>query len=284
VGRQEHAIDKVLDRRLITEARPALEWRERVRITAPIRNTDRATGTMLASEVARLFGAEGLPDDTIAVDLTGTAGQSFGAFLARGITLTLEGEANDYVGKGLSGGRLVIFPPRNAAYRDGANTIAGNVALYGATGGEAFIRGSAGERFAIRNSGARAVVEGVGFHGCEYMTGGTVVILGPTGLNFAAGMSGGLAYVLDVDGEFDQRCNLDMVDLDLLDDRDEETVQALIRTHVDLTGSTLGAEVLAGWKDFRARFIKVFPMEYRKVLGRMIKDDAETRREVPQHG
>ena len=185
----------------------------------PIRNTDRTAGTMLGYEVTRRFGGAGLPDDTIRVSFTGSAGQSFGAFIPRGITLALEGEANDFVGKGLSGGRLIVRPPRDAAFAAEENVIIGNVALYGATSGEAFVRGVAGERFAVRNSGAHAVVEGVGDHGCEYMTGGRVVVLGRTGRNFAAGMSGGIAYVLDTDGSFALNCNIDMVDLERLERR-----------------------------------------------------------------
>ena len=203
---------------------------------------------MLGYEVTRRFGGAGLPDDTIRVNFTGSAGQSFGAFIPRGITLALEGEANDFVGKGLSGGRLIVRPPVNAAFAAEENVIIGNVALYGATSGEAFISGIAGERFAVRNSGAHAVVEGVGDHGCEYMTGGRVIVLGRTGRNFAAGMSGGIAYVLDTDGSFALNCNIDMVDLERLDQPDEVAlVRDLIARHVALTGSAIGQRVLDAW-------------------------------------
>ena len=206
-------MDKALDLRLIELAQPALERQERVTIDIPIRNINRTVGTMLSGEVARRYGHEGLPDDTIHVRLAGSAGQSFGAFLSKGMTLDLIGETNDYCGKGLSGGRISVQPSPKFRGDPAQNMITGNVVLYGAISGEAYFRGVAGERFAVRNSGARAVVEGVGDHGCEYMTGGTVVVLGATGRNFAAGMSGGVAYVLDIDGQFGKKCNLAMVDL-----------------------------------------------------------------------
>src|SRR5262245_52332904 len=211
---QDHGLDQALDNELIAACRPALEERQPIVVSRPIRNVHRAAGTMLGYEVTRRWGGAGLPDDTITARFTGSAGQSFGAFLPRGITLALEGDANDYLGKGLSGGRIVVAPPGLATFAAEDNVIAGSVALYGATSGEAFIRGIAGERFAVRNSGAVAVVEGVGDHGCEYMTGGRVVVLGRTGRNFAAGMSGGIAYVLDAAGEFRRCCNPEMVDLE----------------------------------------------------------------------
>ncbi len=295
---QKHPIDDILDRRLIAEAAPALESEEPVVIESTIRNVDRATGTMLSGEVARRFGHEGLPDDTIVVKLTGTAGQSFGAFLAQGVTLDLVGDANDYVGKGLSGGRIVVRPPENAAYKPDESMIVGNTVLYGAIEGECYFSGIAGERFAVRNSGAVAVVEGVGDHGCEYMTGGITVVIGKTGRNFAAGMSGGIAYVLDEDGSFGARCNLAMVELepvpeedDLLEllhhhggdmechgrvdvssdmtSHDEERLLTLIQNHLHYTGSARARHILDNWLEFRPKFVKVMPVEYRRALREM---------------
>jgi glutamate synthase domain-containing protein 3 len=235
----------------------------------PIRNVQRTVGAMLSGEVARRHGAEGLPDDTISCSFNGSAGQSFGAFLARGITLSLEGEANDYVGKGLCGGRIVIYPPRSAGFAAEENILIGNVALYGATSGEAFINGMAGERFAVRNSGATAVVEGVGDHGCEYMTNGVVVVLGAAGRNFAAGMSGGIAYVLDINGDFaEKRCNHGSVDLEpVIEQLDLQVLRSLITRHADLTGSKQARKVLQNWRELLPRFFKVFPHEYKRVLG-----------------
>jgi glutamate synthase (NADPH) large chain len=226
----------------------------------------RTVGTMLGYEVTRRYGGVGLPDDTIRIHFRGSAGQSFGAFLPRGITLTLEGDSNDYVGKGLSGGRIVVFPPSASRFQAEENIIIGNVALYGATSGEAYIRGVAGERFAVRNSGAHTVVEGVGDHGCEYMTGGRVVVLGPTGRNFAAGMSGGIAYVLDTDGRFGGRANRGMVDLEAPTAADETFLQEIIERHVALTGSELGARILEDWRTARAQFVKVMPRDYKRVV------------------
>jgi glutamate synthase (NADPH) large chain len=220
--------------------------------------------------VTRRYGGKGLPDDTICLRFTGSAGQSFGAFLPRGISLALEGDANDYFGKGLSGGRLVLFPPRHCAFAPEENIVVGNVVLYGATSGEAFIRGVAGERFAVRNSGAVAVVEGVGDHGCEYMTGGCVIVLGKTGRNFAAGMSGGIAYVLDVSGDFARRCNTAMVDLEPLTDDDEvERVRALVERHAALTRSGPAQRVLGAWLAFQPMFVKVMPRDYKRALARL---------------
>ena len=241
---QDHGLEQALDNELIVACRR----RARTSAAGGARagrsgNVHRAVGTMLGYEVTRRWGGAGLPDDTITVRFTGSAGQSFGAFVPRGITLALEGDANDYVGKGLSGGRIVVAPPRGATFAAEDNVIAGNVALYGATSGEAFIRGVAGERFAVRNSGATAVVEGVGDHGCEYMTGGRVVVLGRTGRNFAAGMSGGIAYVLNATHEFERRCNPELVDLEPLDREDLAFVHDLIAQHVALTGSHLGARL-----------------------------------------
>src|SRR4029453_16723062 len=222
---QDHGLEKALDHTLIESSADALERGEPVRITLPVRNVNRTVGTMLGHEVTKRWGADGLPDDTIDVTLTGSAGQPFGAFVPRGITLRLFGDANDYLGKGLSGGRLVVRPDRSAGVSAEQNIIAGNVIAYGATRGEIFLRGQAGERFCVRNSGATAVVEGVGDHGCEYMTGGTVVVLGRTGRNFAAGMSGGTAYVLDADGGFAERCNMELVGFDPLEESDLETLR-----------------------------------------------------------
>ena len=266
VQRQDAGLNRVLDRVLIARSSAALVRQEPVEIALPIRNTDRTTGTLLGYEVTKRYGGPGLPDDTIKINLTGAAGQSFGAFLPRGITLLLEGEANDFVGKGLSGGRIVVRPPRTATFVAEENIIIGNVSLYGATSGDAYIRGVAGERFAVRNSGAQAVVEGVGDHGCEYMTGGRVVVLGRTGRNFAAGMSGGVAYVLDGDGSFALNCNIEMVDLDRLDDEDElSRVHELIARHVVLTGSTIGDRVLQEWSSMRAKLIAVMPRDFKRV-------------------
>jgi glutamate synthase domain-containing protein 3 len=266
---QTHGLQKALDNRLIELSRPALERGEKVAIETPIRNINRTVGTMLSYEIAKRYGHDGLPDDTIHIRLAGSAGQSFGAFLAKGVTLDLVGDTNDYCGKGLSGGRISVQPSPKFRGEPTENIITGNVVLYGAIAGEAYFRGVAGERFAVRNSGARAVVEGVGDHGCEYMTGGTVVVLGATGRNFAAGMSGGIAYVLDLDGEFVKRCNPAMVDLEPLGAEDESVVKDLIENHVRHTGSKRGAEVLAKWAEYRAKFVKVFPKEYRRALGEL---------------
>src|SRR5258708_17557493 len=221
---------------------------------------------MLGYEVTRRGGGAGLPDDTITLQFTGSAGQSFGAFVPRGITLALEGDANDYVGKGLSGGRIIVAPPRDATFAAEDNVIAGNVALYGATSGAAFIRGVAGERFAVRNSGATAVVEGVGDHGCEYMTGGRVLVLGRTGRNFAAGMSGGVGYVFDPAREFERRCNLELVELEPLDQEHLPVAHDLIARHVELTGSHLGARLLSAWTTTSLQVTKVMPRDYKRAL------------------
>jgi glutamate synthase (NADPH/NADH) large chain len=283
---QAHGLEKALDNRLIELARPALESETPVIIEADIRNVDRATGTMLSGEVAKRYGHEGLPEDTIHVRLAGSAGQSFGAFLAQGVTLDLVGDTNDYCGKGLSGGRITVQPSPKFRGEPADNIITGNVVLYGAIAGEAYFRGVAGERFAVRNSGARAVVEGVGDHGCEYMTGGTIVVLGATGRNFAAGMSGGLAYVLDLEGDFARRCNPAMVELEPLlpeseqhaklapelwhgGQSDESIVRRLVENHARYTGSRRAAEILEKWSQYRAKFVKVFPKEYRRALGEL---------------
>jgi glutamate synthase (NADPH/NADH) large chain len=263
---QDHRLEQALDNELIAACRDALERQLPVELSRPIRNVHRAVGTMLGYEVTRRWGGTGLPDDTITLRFTGSAGQSFGAFVPRGITLALEGDANDYVGKGLSGGRIILAPPRDATFAADENVIAGNVALYGATSGEAFICGVAGERFAVRNSGATAVVEGVGDHGCEYMTGGRIVVLGRTGRNFAAGMSGGIAYVLNTKHEFEHRCNPELVDLEPLDREDLMLVHDLIARHAELTGSRLGARLLAEWSSTSLQFTKVMPRDYKRAL------------------
>jgi glutamate synthase (NADPH/NADH) large chain len=280
---QSHGLEKALDNRIIELARPAIERSEKVSIEMPIRNINRTVGTMLSHEIAKRYGHDGLPDGTIHVRFAGSAGQSFGAFLARGVTLDLTGDTNDYCGKGLSGGRIAVQPSSKFRGEPTENIITGNVVLYGAIAGEAYFRGVAGERFAVRNSGAQAVVEGVGDHGCEYMTGGTVAVLGGTGRNFAAGMSGGIAYVLDMDGEFINHCNTAMVDLepvlsdseqaakvsrDLwhLGESDESLLKRLIENHVRYTGSHRAQLILEKWTYYRQRFVKIFPREYRRAL------------------
>jgi glutamate synthase (NADPH/NADH) large chain len=277
VRRQDHGLTKSLDGTvLIPGCRPALEQGERVSLRLPIKNVHRTVGTLLGYEVTSRYGAEGLPDDTIRLHFTGSAGQSFGAFVPRGITLTLEGDANDYLGKGLSGGRIIAVPPRGSTFVPEENILVGNVVLYGATSGEAFFRGVAGERFAVRNSGALAVVEGVGDHGCEYMTGGRVVILGRTGRNFAAGMSGGIAYVLDEEGDFERRCNKGMVDLEPLAEREDlDLVQDLIRKHAECTGSTLAGKILANWDHIHSKFVKVMPRDYKRAVAAMKRAETE---------
>jgi len=236
----------------------------------PIRNVHRTVGTILGYEVTSRYGADGLPDDAIRLHFTGSAGQSFGAFVPRGITLVLEGDANDYLGKGLSGGKIVAFPPREATFAPEENILVGNVVLYGATSGEAYVRGVAGERFAVRNSGALAVVEGVGDHACEYMTGGRVVVIGRSGRNFAAGMSGGVAYVLDLAGDFRRRCNLGMVDVEpLAQEEDVQEVQDLLRRHVRYTDSTVAARLLDDWAAAQPRFVKIMPRDYKRALAAM---------------
>ncbi|MFW5698264.1 MAG: glutamate synthase large subunit, partial [Planctomycetota bacterium] len=264
---QDHGLDKVLDRELIELCAPALERHEQVVIEKPIFNYNRTACTMLSGEVAKRHGREGLPDGTIDITFSGVAGQSFGVFLAPGINLTLLGEANDYCGKGMNGGRLVVRPDPQASFTWHENSVVGNTVLYGATGGKAFFAGRAGERFCVRNSGAHTVVEGIGDHGCEYMTGGRMICLGPTGRNFAAGMSGGIAYVLDEEGRFGRRCNKGMVDLDELADPAEiAEVRALIEEHHAFTGSSLAQRVLEQWDALLPQFIKIFPHEYRRVL------------------
>jgi glutamate synthase (NADPH/NADH) large chain len=263
---QDHGLAEVLDWKLLKDAAPALAGQQKVFASYPVKNTDRTIGTILSNEISKRYRGAGLPDDTIHFKFTGTAGQSFGAFAARGLTLELEGDGNDYFGKGLSGARLVVYPSSEAGFVPEENIIIGNVAFYGATSGEAFIRGKAGERFGVRNSGIRAVVEGVGDHGCEYMTGGKVVILGDTGRNFAAGMSGGIAYIYDVNGRFPGLCNKEMVDLDPLGDEDAAEIRDLVQKHFAYTGSTVAKFVLDDFENQCKNFVKVFPKDYKKVL------------------
>ena len=267
VTNQEHDIKDVLDRKLISRSFPAIESRMPVELDFPIANTDRSVGAMLSGVVAKKYGNEGLPESTIACTFKGSAGQSFGAFLAHGITFRLEGDANDYVGKGLSGGKIVIVPPAGSTFAPEENIIAGNTLLYGATSGEIYINGRVGERFCVRNSGAIAVVEGVGDHCCEYMTGGRTVVLGTTGRNFAAGMSGGVAYVWNPDGNFDYFCNMEMVELSLIEDMaDNRELYRLIGNHYKHTHSPLAGKMLDNWNEYVNQFIKVIPFEYKKVL------------------
>jgi glutamate synthase (NADPH) large chain len=282
VREQDHGLQDALDNDLIKAAAPALEHRTPVEITAYIRNADRTVGTMLGYEVTKRYGGPGLAEDSIKIAFTGSAGQSFGAFVPRGITMTLVGDANDGFGKGLSGGRLIAYPPRVSTFRSEENIIIGNVAFYGATSGEGFIRGVAGERFCVRNSGATVVVEGVGDHGCEYMTGGRVIVIGKTGRNFAAGMSGGIAYVFDGDGTFERRCNREMVDLEaLIDPDDQNLVQVAIMKHVSFTGSYYAERLLADWANVQRRIVKVMPREYKRALTEQGKRERTVRVAVP---
>jgi glutamate synthase (NADPH) large chain len=258
------SLERVLDHALLAAARPALDYREPVHATFAVRNVDRSVGAMLSGEIARRFGDAGLPDGTIELSFAGSAGQSFGAFCAHGVTLSLEGEANDYVGKGLSGGRLVIHPPHDAGFDTASAILLGNVALYGATSGEAYFAGPAGERFGVRNSGVTAVVEGVGDHGCEYMTGGTVVVLGPTGRNFAAGMSGGIAFVLDADQRLERRCNRALVDLGPVAEPDDVALlRECIVKHARYSGSAAALRILRTWDVMLPHFVRVMPIEYK---------------------
>lgn len=266
---QDHGLEKSLDVSLLLElCEPAIARGEEVRATLPITNVHRVVGTIVGNEVTRKYGAAGLPNETIHLHFLGSAGQSFGAFVPPGMTLELEGDANDYLGKGLSGGRIILYPPAGSTFPAEDNIITGNVALYGATRGEVFIRGMAGERFGVRNSGVHAVVEAVGDHGCEYMTGGRIVVLGATGRNFAAGMSGGVAYVLDEVGDFAaRRCNRAMVGIEQVEDPTEESeLRALIQRHADLTGSVRALHVLDNWDAYLMRFVKVMPKDYKRVL------------------
>jgi glutamate synthase domain-containing protein 2/glutamate synthase domain-containing protein 3 len=276
IAAQDHSLELSLDNKLIELAKPAIESGTSVEFDLPIRNIHRTVGAMMSGEIARRYGSKGLPAGTIRFRFSGSAGQSFGAFLAKGIEFILEGDANDYVCKGISGGRVVIYPPRKAKYRAEENIIIGNTCLYGATGGEVYIRGVAGERFAVRNSGAHCVIEALGDHGCEYMTGGIVVVLGKTGRNFAAGMSGGIAYVLDADGTFHRRCNRAMVDLDPVQDPADITLlRELIENHANLTASSVASEILSQWPETLPRFLKVMPRDYKMALQRLEEEERQ---------
>jgi glutamate synthase (ferredoxin) len=277
VREQEHGLENSLDvTTILPLCQPALERREPVDLRLPIRNVNRTVGTLLGHEVTRRYGAEGLPEDTIRIHFAGSAGQSFGAFVPKGITLILEGDSNDYLAKGLSGGKIIVFPPRESTFVPEENILVGNVILYGATGGEAYFRGVAGERFAVRNSGVHAVVEGVGDHGCEYMTGGRVVVIGKTGRNFAAGMSGGVAYVLDDADDFKIRCNLGMVDLEpLVAKEDVEEVKGLLRRHIRYTQSPVAERILGNWRAMQPKFVKVMPRDYKRALQAMRRAEEE---------
>jgi len=263
---QDHGLSEVLDWQLLKIAQKSIDTKERVQGNFEIKNTDRTVGTIVSNEITKKYKAEGLPDDTIHFNYRGTAGQSFGAFNTKGLTHELEGDANDYFGKGLSGAKLIVYPDRTATFVPEDNILIGNVAFYGATDGEAYIRGKAGERFCVRNSGAKVVVEGVGDHGCEYMTGGIAVILGNTGRNFAAGMSGGIAYVYDVDGAFASRCNMEMIDLDPVNQEDSAVLNDLISKHYAYTASSVAKFVLGDFESQLKNFIKVFPKDYKKAL------------------
>jgi len=264
---QDHGLEKSLDETLLLDiCKPAIENGEKVEAILPIKNINRTVGTIVGSELTRKYGLNGLEEDTIKLHFNGSAGQSFGAFMPKSMTLILEGDSNDYIGKGLSGGKIIVFPPRNSTFVPEENIITGNVALYGATGGEAYIRGMAGERFCVRNSGVHTVVEAVGDHACEYMTGGTVVILGSTGRNFAAGMSGGVAYIFDEHGDFNSRCNTEMVSIDSIDDEDQNTLNRMIQNHLDYTESSVAKKLLDNWSDSIAKFVKVMPNDYKRMI------------------
>lgn len=277
VQKQDHELELALDQKLISLSHAALESKVPVYIESPVVNVNRAVGTMLSHEVTKQYKLEGLPTDTIYVKLNGSAGQSLGAFTCKGVTLELEGDSNDYVGKGLCGGKIIVYPPRSSTFDPKENILIGNVALYGATSGEAYFNGMAAERFAVRNSGAKTVVEGVGDHGCEYMTGGVVVVLGETGKNFAAGMSGGVAYVLDKEGTFSSTCNTGLVDLDPVEEEEDVmTLRAMIQQHQRHTKSQLAGEILANFDSLLPSFIKVFPRDYKRVLKEIkAKEEAE---------
>jgi glutamate synthase (NADPH/NADH) large chain len=277
---QDHGLDNVLDWQLLEKAKPAIEEAKKVQAQFKIKNTDRTVGAILSNEITKRYRSKGLPENTIHFKFLGTAGQSFGAFNTNGITLEFEGDANDYFGKGLSGAKLIVYPPKQASFVPENNIIIGNVALYGATSGEAFIRGKAGERFTVRNSGAIAVTEGVGDHEWEYMTGGKVVVLGNTGRNFAAGMSGGIAYVYDVNNNFKTNCNTEMVDLDPLDEQDSLELFQLIQQHYQYTGSTVAKFVLDEFENQLKTFIKVFPRDYKKVLQEKNKETVTQKKKL----
>lgn len=274
VRKQDHELSGSLDNELIKLSEKALTQRESTVINIPIRNINRTVGAILSSEVTKRYESVGLPEDAIQLNFKGSAGQSLGAFLANGITIRVEGDANDYVGKGMSGGKIILNPSYEATFKPHENIIAGNVILYGATGGEMYLHGVVGERFAVRNSGATAVVEGVGDHGCEYMTGGTVVVIGQTGNNFGAGMSGGIAYVYDEHEWFGMKCNLDMVDLESVwTIEDKEILHDLLKKHLKYTNSNRAKEILDNWESCLPLFVKVMPMEYKKSLERISQEE-----------
>jgi glutamate synthase domain-containing protein 3 len=277
---QDPVLDDHLDHKLIEQAEPALERGERVFIETRVVNAQRTVGGLLSGEIARRYGAEGLPEDTINITAHGSGGQSFGAWLAPGVTITLFGDANDYTGKGMSGGILTVRPPKDAGYKAEENVVVGNTLLYGATAGKAFFRGLAGERFAVRNSGVHAVVEGVGDHGCEYMTGGRVVVLGATGRNFAAGMSGGIAYVLDKPGTFHERCNMGIVDLETPSADDFEEIHAMVAEHLEHTGSPVAKDLIDNWRLYERAWVKVMPQDYKRVLAEREEKHASSVREM----
>jgi glutamate synthase (ferredoxin) len=270
---QNHALEDVLDFQIIKEAIPSIYRKEKTRVNFKIKNTNRSVGAILSNEISKIYGAQGLPEDTILVDFEGSAGQSFGAFATRGLSFKIHGNCNDYLGKGLSGAKLIIKVPPTATFKPEENIIIGNVALYGAITGEAYVNGIAGERFGVRNSGATAVVEGIGDHGCEYMTGGIVVVLGKTGRNFAAGMSGGVAYVFDEKKQFENGlCNMEMVDLDTLEEYDLTKLRRLIKNHGMFTDSPMAARILADWENQQKHFIKVMPKDYKIALQRLAQE------------
>ena len=285
---QDHGLDKALDHQLIALSQSALDHKQPVEIQLPIQNSNRTVGAMLSGQISKRYGEDGLPPETIKIHFSGSAGQSFGAFLAEGIDIHLDGDTNDYMGKGMSGGRIVVCPPPEAGFVPEENIIVGNVVLYGATGGQVFIRGVAGERFCVRNSGVRAVVESVGDHGCEYMTGGVVVVLGKTGRNFAAGMSGGNAFVYDESGDFETRFNPGLADLEAVaDSQDISTLKGMIQEHLTHTGSKSAQLILAQWDESLSRFKKVMPRDYRRVLeerARREVEGEETELEALRHG
>jgi glutamate synthase (NADPH/NADH) large chain len=282
---QNHAIDTQIDWEFLELAKQSLaDGKTKVTGSFPIENLDRSTGAIISNEISKIYKGVGLPEDTINLNFKGSAGQSFGAFSAAGLTMTVEGEANDYFGKGLSGAKLILKPHAETTYVASENIIVGNVAFYGATSGEAYMNGIGGERFCVRNSGVKAVIEGIGDHGCEYMTGGVAVILGETGRNFAAGMSGGVAYVYDKNNAFKQNCNMEMVEFDQMDVEDIETLKSLISRHNEYTGSKVAEEILANWDGELNKFVKVMPTDYKRVLLKRKVESLENNKKEVTHG
>jgi len=275
--RQDHGLDNVLDFEIIRLAHPAIYRKEKMNYHFDIKNTDRSVGAILSNEISKIYGETGLPEDTLKLNFTGSAGQSFGAFATRGITMKVVGNTNDYLGKGLSGAKLIVKTPEEATFESDQNIIIGNVSLYGAINGEAYINGIAGERFCVRNSGATAVVEGVGDHGCEYMTGGKVVVLGKTGRNFAAGMSGGIAYVLDPNDTFKNGlCNMEMVEFEPIEIKEAKELKQLIKNHLKYTQSELAYKIIDNWESYLPQFVKVMPTDYKKALARLAEEQKTT--------